>query len=253
LLGLVTPVVMGLLAKQKNTQGLDASGLASLLGEQKSFLSRLLPSGIGDALGLSSLTGAARDFGRAAAGSAYEAGRSVYDTGRAVAGTAYDTSRVVASAAGHAGYEAAHQGTSIFRKILPLLLLAVLGLVAWGIWNSRTREDVTHAATSQIDTVKRQVTGALDDATEALASIRDEATARAALPQLEAASRSVTALTGDLQAMPQAVRDGASQVVRSVQPNLQSLADKAMAIPGVRSILEPVLKPLMDGLARLRG
>ena len=51
LLALVVPLILSLLGRQRSTIGQGPSALASLLGEQKGFLSGLLPAGIGSFLG----------------------------------------------------------------------------------------------------------------------------------------------------------------------------------------------------------
>jgi outer membrane protein OmpA-like peptidoglycan-associated protein len=51
LLALAVPLIMNLLGRQRSTIGQSPSALAALLGEQKGFLSGLLPAGIGSLLG----------------------------------------------------------------------------------------------------------------------------------------------------------------------------------------------------------
>ena len=51
LLALVVPLILSLLGRQRSTVGQSPSALASLLGEQKGFLSGLLPAGVGSLLG----------------------------------------------------------------------------------------------------------------------------------------------------------------------------------------------------------
>jgi len=53
LLALAVPLILNLLGRQRATIGQSPSALASLLGEQKSFLSGLLPTGIASFLGWS--------------------------------------------------------------------------------------------------------------------------------------------------------------------------------------------------------
>jgi OOP family OmpA-OmpF porin len=53
LMALAAPLIMNLLGRQRSTIGQSPSALAALLGEQKSFLSGLLPAGIGSLLGWS--------------------------------------------------------------------------------------------------------------------------------------------------------------------------------------------------------
>jgi outer membrane protein OmpA-like peptidoglycan-associated protein len=52
LLALAAPLIMSVLGRQRSTIGQSPSALAALLGEQKGFLSGLLPAGIGSFLGL---------------------------------------------------------------------------------------------------------------------------------------------------------------------------------------------------------
>ena len=51
LMALAVPLIMNLLGRQRSTIGQSPSALAALLGEQKGFLSSLLPAGIGSLLG----------------------------------------------------------------------------------------------------------------------------------------------------------------------------------------------------------
>ena len=51
LLALIVPLILSLLGRQRSTIGQSPSALASLLGEQKGFLSGLLPAGVGSLLG----------------------------------------------------------------------------------------------------------------------------------------------------------------------------------------------------------
>src|SRR5262245_47233362 len=53
LLALILPLILNLLGRQRATIGQSPAALASLLGEQKSFLSSLLPAGIASFLGWS--------------------------------------------------------------------------------------------------------------------------------------------------------------------------------------------------------
>jgi OmpA-OmpF porin, OOP family len=53
LMALAVPLIMNVLGRQRSTIGQSPSALAALLGEQKSFLSGLLPAGIGSLLGWS--------------------------------------------------------------------------------------------------------------------------------------------------------------------------------------------------------
>ena len=56
LLGLLTPIIFGVLGKTVKSEGItSAAGLASFLGSQSSFLKNLLPAGLSSILGLTNL------------------------------------------------------------------------------------------------------------------------------------------------------------------------------------------------------
>ena len=98
LLALGAPLVMSLLGKTQATQGLNASGLASLLTSQKSSFMSAIPAGLSSLPGISSLLGGA--------------------------GTA------VSSAVSTAAAETSGMG----KRMLPLLLLVLIALVLLAYW-----------------------------------------------------------------------------------------------------------------------
>ncbi|MEM7386658.1 MAG: DUF937 domain-containing protein, partial [Verrucomicrobiota bacterium] len=100
LMGLLAPVVMGFLGKQKRTMGLDARGLSNLMAGQKDHLAAAMPEGLGDSLGLASLLGGAAGIGGAVAGAA---GAVTGLAGGAVAGAQGAASGVAGAAGNLAG------------------------------------------------------------------------------------------------------------------------------------------------------
>ncbi len=116
LMSMAVPVVLGLLGRQAATNNLDASGLGSYLGEQRSsIMSALgsLPGGLGNLLGGLGLGGAAAGVGSAA-----------HTLGSTVAATADRTSDAVRNTA--RGVEAAVASPNRW----PWLLLLLAGLIA---------------------------------------------------------------------------------------------------------------------------
>lgn len=236
LLGLVAPVVMGALAKYKRSQGLDVNGLARFLGEQRSYVASALPAGVADALGLDVGAGAARahEYGRAQAGARERATEPAGQPRRSWA-----------------------------RPALALLLLALVVFLGWRMIGAGDRDETARAgdarqgtareaAAPTTDVVTREVRSVLDGATSALSSVRDEASARAALPRLEAATTSVTELSGRVRTLPQSARDSVGQLVRTSLPNLRSQADRAMRNPGVHEVLSPAVERLTGELSKLQ-
>jgi outer membrane protein OmpA-like peptidoglycan-associated protein len=59
LLAFAAPLVMGIVGKRARDENLDARGLSSMLGAQRSLASRLIPSGIGKILGVGGVAAAA--------------------------------------------------------------------------------------------------------------------------------------------------------------------------------------------------
>jgi outer membrane protein OmpA-like peptidoglycan-associated protein len=91
LLGMLAPLLMGLLRKETAAEGLSLSSLTKLLMDQKSTIARFAPPGLSSALGLNSLadlgsaadavrsagTAAAREVGRTATATAAQSGAFV--------------------------------------------------------------------------------------------------------------------------------------------------------------------------------
>ena len=56
ILGMLAPLLMGILRKETASEGLSAAGLTKLLMDQKGAIARYAPAGLASALGLNSLT-----------------------------------------------------------------------------------------------------------------------------------------------------------------------------------------------------
>ena len=128
LLALVTPLIMHVVGRQRSAFGSSPSALSTLLGEQKSALAGLLPTGLGSLLGWSP--------------SAETVTRSVP--------TREDVRGAVPPAA---------RATS-WRWLLPLLILAGLALFAlsW-LWNRETVPPIREAAKSAFRMADVQLPG----------------------------------------------------------------------------------------------
>lgn len=235
LMGMLAPIILGVLKRKVMGDGLNAGGLASLLGGQSNNIASALPSGLGDQLNasgfLSNITGAGAGLAAGAAGAAgaVAAGASNLASGaRDAAGDAVggvadaagnardgvanaagnlrdgvsdaaasardgvanaaDSARDGVSSAASGAREGAQnaadavgdgvrKGGSIFRWLLPLI---VLGLLAWLAFKfllgggaddaAQKAADATGAATEQ---VTETVDAAKDTATEAAATATD--------------------------------------------------------------------------------
>ena len=139
LLTLAAPIVMGVIGKHVKSKALDAVGLGSLLGEQKSFLSSSMPSQLTGALGFGDMLGGATDAlkgaGSAITGAAGDAGQAAMgvagDAGKAAMGAAGDAGKAAMGAAG----DVAGAGGSMMKFLLPLILLGALGFLGYTIFS----------------------------------------------------------------------------------------------------------------------
>jgi OOP family OmpA-OmpF porin len=121
LLALAAPLVLHVLGRQRASIGPGVSSLASLLGEQRSLLTGLLPAGLGSVLGWSGLTSGASELGSSAASMASRLAREVTQTA---------------------------SGSSRTSWVGPLLIVSALTLsfLGWLGWPSTSTEPVRQAA-----------------------------------------------------------------------------------------------------------
>lgn len=199
LLGLLAPVVMGVISRQKRTSGLDAGGLANLLSSQKDALAGAMPSEMANALGVSGLTSKAADAVSGAAASASSAARS--------AGT-----RATAAAD-----QAASSGGSFFgRFLVPLVAIVAVvwaALTYFGGDAEQAADVAEEAATGAAEAAKDTAASATDAVTETVSDAADatkEAVAGATETVTEAASSAADATTEAVAGATDAAQDAAS-------------------------------------------
>ena len=149
LMALVVPIVLAVLGRQRTALGGGLASLGSLLGEQKAFLSGLLPAGLASLLGgiglgagLSSLGAGAAGAGGAAARATREAGA---DVGASAAGAAAGATRVATSVASRGS----DWGIPV-AAIVGLILVALGYLWAAGPMREASREGMRRMAELQL-------------------------------------------------------------------------------------------------------
>ena len=247
LLGMVAPVVLGQLAQTQKASGLDANGLVSLLNSQKSNIAAAMPAGFSKLL---------------------------------------EGSGVLNSIAGNLKSDATppapvqNAGFKLPPWLLPLGL-GVLGLYLLSSYGChRTAENgtaptVPPAVTAPTDNTpaampqpKAEVpaaptpaapntdlvglaTKALDGLNTVLGGIKDEATATTAVPglrdiakQIDAVKTSASLLSGD-------AKKPLATLVAGALPGITSAVAKAVGIPGVGAIINPIIQPVVANLEAL--
>jgi len=213
LLSALLPMILGTLAAQRGGK-LDARGLSDLLAGQKQNIMNSLPSG----LSLASVPG----LGSAAA--------------------------AMSSAAGAAQQAAA--GTPSW-----LLPLALLGLVVAGAWwwfaNRAPAPTPPAIPGADVAQVTKDLGGWFTSLTDSLSSVKDVATAEAALPKLTELGGKLDGVKSLVEKMPAAGKSAVSKLVTDQLGKLRELIDRVLAIPGVGDKIKPVTDAMLSKLSAL--
>jgi Bacterial protein of unknown function (DUF937) len=237
LLGLLGPVVLGVLGQQQRGSGLDTAGLANLLTSQKRNVIGGLPSGFSKYLsdaGIGDLT---------------------------VASSKYP-SRTPSTP------------PSIWPWLGVVLLLA-LGALLWHLLSGREQHvvETTTPPVAETETpveapyaglfaklrgikagdtdVGELASAAVNDLYSSLVGIKDEATAQASVPGLTKASSEFDQLSALLSQLSPDNRKELVETFASIRPNLDQLLDKALAIPGVATLIKPTVDAIRSKLDAL--
>jgi hypothetical protein len=170
--------------------------------------------------------------------------------------------------------------------LLPLLVLGALGLGLY-LWNESqkakngvvaVREDVTKRGPLTVDrteVVERAGKNLVDTVAETISidprfleagktagelfnglgkvlrGVTSEETARAAIPELEGFGPMLTRLEEESDRLPADERPAFAKVIGESLGWLTKLIDTAMAIPGVKTLLGPVVTPMIETLTKL--
>lgn len=237
LLGYLAPVVLGVVAKQLAGRT-DARGVAQLFSDQASNISGALPKGLqlGDVM---SALSSGVPGGRPAATTAAPAGGlpgwlipALVLGALAVGYFLFNKPKEAAKPAPVGGGERA----------------AVVGRVADQAqeMEERAAEAVTEAPAAIGD-----LTTIFTTLTETLGGVTDVATAEAALPKLRDLAPALEGVQKAAAELPEAGKKTIVELVVDKLGGLKTLVETAMALPGVKEILEPVVVPMIEALEKL--
>jgi hypothetical protein len=249
LLGMLGPLVLGVLGKEASQQGLDSSGIAKLLRSQQDSFRAAMPSGFQEVLRSSGYASAPGTAEKAEDGRRWSA-------------------------------QAAMQGSQHLRSsdfVLWMLPLLALGAFAWWYFGTDWR-DTPGRETARLErsadpsnnantlptaaiqpgnipaagtdlTAKLNTT--LDGVKSALQEIEDEASAKSALPKLEAANSEFEAITQLFGQLPQESKNALAAAISAARPTLEISIDRVLALPGVNAVAKSAMENLRTRLATL--
>ncbi len=246
LLGLLVPVVLGAIKKQ--SKGRDAAGIAKTLAEQKGNIASALPPGLGSLLssavpGLSSLVG---------------------DTSSA----APSAVRTPATEVRTPVREPQAAGSSMMKWLIPLLLLvAAIFLLPMMCRKAPetapvvketapvVKETPAAATPAQDESAKLigDTTVLIKDATDSVGSIKDEASATAALPKLKDINTKLAGLQSQWAKLPQPIQKTVSDALRPLIAKLREACQPVLALPIVGPKVKPVVDEMLGQLDKLTG
>jgi hypothetical protein len=259
LLGMLGPVVLGTLGQQQRNAGLDASGLAALLGSQRDQIAAAIPSGLADRLSAAGLIDSAAGTLRSGTATASAAGSRI----------AGASERTVAGAS-----RAAYATTSAASSQWPywLAILAVLGGLAWYTVGRPSRETVaelprpaaTQPATGTVGlappdltiggvNLANQVNSSVGTLRSVLPTITDAASAQAAIPKLREATTQLNEVGNLATKLTPEGKSTLAKLIAAATPTINQMCDKVLATPGVGDIAKPTIDELrvkLDTLSR---
>ena len=254
LLGMLTPLVMGLIGKQVGPR-LDVGGLSNLFASQKEQIAQALPRGMSNLLGGTGLL----DSLSSTAGYATTAAEQ---TSRATTAAAGQFAQSVSSAARSAGTSAHRTMASTTPSWVYWAIPAiVLGGLLWYLVGDRTPQ-VAQNPTIPTQTqsvvvggvdIGKQIGDSLGELRTSLATITDAASASAALPKLQEAMAQIDKSAGTVSQLPADQRQVAQGLVAASMATINQLFDKVLTIPGVAEVVRPTIDSLRTKLADLSG
>jgi len=243
LLGMLTPIVMGIIGKHQNAAGaLDANGITNLFASQKNNIAAALPSGFGNLLSGTGFLNSLGDAARTATAAGSEATRVASSAARAVGEGGQRAARATATS------------SNWLYWLVPLAAAAAL-LVYFAV---RPTEPVVPQGMNQAQNspaqgvdIGKQVANNIASVRTTLDGVTDVASAQAALPKLQAVTAQIDKTDGTVGQLSADQRRAIAAVINPLMPTVNQLCDKVLAIPGVAEVLKPSVDTLKAKLAAL--
>ncbi len=223
LLGLATPMLMGMLKGKSKSDGLGVGGLVDMLMGQKDNIADAMPAQVGNALsGTGLLDGVLGKTGAAAASAA--------------------------TATAAAGQQAAEKGGSLLGKLIPIILLA---LVAWLAYQFLLKPDEPSSAAVGAGgavQLSDQLGTLMGQAGAVLSGINSVDDARNALSGLESVDRGLGQLLSSAANLPAAQSQALATSFGKMAPELERAVGHAYNVPGARDVLSGTVDSILRKL-----
>jgi hypothetical protein len=254
LLGLLAPVLLGVLGQKQRASGLDAGGVADLLAGQKNSIAAALPSGFARQLsgtGLLDSLGGAWKSGTAAASDAAsrarEGVRNVYNEPvqrpAEASGSGFGPWAIAALAAAFVAgmfWLLSGPGTEqVAQQDRPL--------------GTPAPAEGRAVATSPQDNrqITLQVTTTVEGLRSALQTMADAKATGAAMPRLREAAANLEQLSATIAQAPAALKQQVAGQVAAALPQINQLCDRVLADPATAEAAKPMIEPIRARLASL--
>jgi hypothetical protein len=250
ILGLLGPMVLGVLGQQQRVSSLDAGGIANLLASQKDSIAKALPRGFAEQLTgtriLDSI-GETRTGETAAATRAAARVRVPVDEDDRVSPI-----RPAEPSAGTAPWAMAALAIAAVAGLFWLLSGPESEQVAD---QTATRAPVEGRAVSVPATSVAEVTQlastSVDGLRTTLASITDASSASDALPKLRATAADLDKLSSMAEKLPAEGKQRIAAVVAKAMPTINELCDKVLADPAAANVARPIVESVRAKLSSL--
>lgn len=235
LMGILAPIVLGVIKNKLSGGGMNAGSVASMLTGQRANINAAMPQGFSDQLQSSGF----------------------FDSLK-TANSGISTSATAAPSAAAAPVKS---GNGLLRWLIPLAALLVLGWLAMQFLGGNKTDDITALTPEALqesmpegvdfDTVTSDLNGVFSSTTDSLNGITDADSAVAALPAIEEATGKLGGLNDVISGLPDIAKGPVASIVQNGLAALQPLVEKVSAIPGVGDIITPVIQPVMEMLEGL--
>jgi len=259
LMGIVAPILIGVIKRKVMGGGMNAAGLTDMLKGQQDNISAAMPMGLSDQLNSSGFLSSISDSASGAISGASDALGDAADSVKGVAGNS-------AAAAADLGKDAAAGGSSMIKKFIPIIGIALLGWLGWNFFGGSGKEAVDGAVSDAASTATSAVEGAVDvdgltgdlngmfdSAKSSLEGITDADSATAAVPQLTEMGEKLGGISDMMGSVPEAARGPLTSIVTGGISTIEPILEKVRAIPGVGAIIDPIVTPILEQLKGMAG